>query len=312
MNDLVKKNCTVCRSNQSIFLFKKQNQDKAIDSISVYRCRDCNSVFLGQYNITYEAELYEYYSQDQGKPKDILFNPLTTISYHKVLDLFAMNTSGKSILDVGCGRGDFVYAGVQSGWNVNGIELSQTAVEIAQSFGLPVERLDFFSCDISPASYDIVTLFEVLEHLPNPINFIVRAAEIVKPGGLIYLTTPNFDSFDRRVLGTSWPVVQREHLTYFTPKTLLSIINKQTNLTVVSCETRNVSLESLKRIIKIFLWREKIVRESILSFPIQSTDDARKTIQASSILQLIKRGINKLLNATTQGNTIVLLLKRQG
>jgi 2-polyprenyl-3-methyl-5-hydroxy-6-metoxy-1,4-benzoquinol methylase len=304
-----KNNCTICGKKHSKFIFKKQNQELDSDSISVYRCLDCNGIFLGNYNLEYEAEMYEYYKLYQGKSAEVLFNPLTALSYHKVLDLFTKNTSGKSILDVGCGKGDFVYAGVKEGWNINGIELSQEAVDIAQKFLLPVTKLDFFSTEIRPASYDIVTMFEVLEHLPDPVNFIVRAAEIVKPGGLIYLTTPNYNSFDRRLQGISWPVIHREHLTYFTPQILHEIINKNTNLTILKSETRNISIQSLHRLKNIFRLKKKTTIKNLV-YPIQSTDDVRKTIQSSFVLKILKRIINKFLDITSSGNTVVLLLKR--
>ena len=253
--------------------------------------------------------MYEYYKLYQGKSAEFLFNPLTELSYHKVLDLFTKNTSGKSILDVGCGKGDFVYAGVKEGWNVNGIELSQEAVDIAEKFLLPIRKVDFFSSEIRPASYDVVTMFEVLEHLPNPVNFIVRAAEIVKPGGLIYLTTPNYNSFDRRLQGIYWPVIHREHLTYFTPQILHEIIIKNTNLTILQSETRNISIQSLHRLKNIFQLKKKTTKENLI-FPIQSTEDVRKTIHSSFVLKILKRIINKFLDITSSGNTIVLLLKR--
>ena len=309
MIEICKNSCTICGKNQSIFLFKKQSQDLDADSISLYRCIDCNSIFLGNYNLEYEAEMYEYYKLYQGKSAEVLFNPLTTLSYHKVLDLFAEHTSGKSILDVGCGKGDFVYAGVKAGWNVSGIELSQEAVDIAQKFLLPVTKVDFFSSEIRPASYDVVTMFEVLEHLPDPVNFLVRAAEIVKPGGLIYLTTPNYNSFDRRIQGISWPVIHREHLTYFNPQILKEIIIKKTNLTVVKSETRNISIQSLYRLKEKFKIEKKSTKEN-LGFPIHSTDEVRKAIQSSFVLRILKIIINKLLDITSSGNTVVLLLKR--
>jgi 2-polyprenyl-3-methyl-5-hydroxy-6-metoxy-1,4-benzoquinol methylase len=303
--------CTVCGSKQSTFLFEKQSDGRGLGSISVYRCQACKAVYLGRYDVGYVDDLYEYYRQYQGKPKDALFSPQTARSYYRVLELFTLHISGKSILDVGCGNGDFVDAGLRAGWDINGIELAQPAVEIAQSFGLPVKRLDFFSDAIRPASHDIVTTFEVLEHLPDPINFLRRAADVVKPGGLVYLTTPNFDCFDRRFLGTAWPVIHREHLTYFTPQILISAIREKTGLTVIHSETRNVSVQSLQRIKSLLPGRKKPSNTSPQSVAQgKKAFDVRDTIEGSRVLQFVKRGVNGVLNATSSGNTIVLLLKR--
>lgn len=302
--------CPVCGSKHSAFLFEKPSDDGGHIPISIYRCFACKVVYLGSFDTCYVDDLYEYYRQYQGKSREALFSQLTAKSYLKVLELFTLHTSCKSILDVGCGKGDFVDAGLRAGWDIHGIELAQPAVEIAQGFGLPVKRLDFFSPSIKPSSYDIVTLFEVLEHLPDPIKFLRHAAYVVKPGGLVYLTTPNFDCLDRLILGMAWPVIHREHLTYFTPQILLSAIHEKTNFTVLQCTTRNMSVQSLQRIKSVLPGRKKTSNKSPLSV-VESTSyvDAREIIEGSRLLQFVKRGVNKLLNATSSGNTISLLLK---
>ena len=303
--------CTVCGSRNSFLLLKKQSGDFEKATISVFKCYDCMAVYLGGYKTDFDGDLYEYYRQYQGVRREVLFSPLTVKSYLRVLELFTRHTSGKSILDVGCGKGDFVDAGLRAGWDIHGIEPAQPAVEIAQSLGLPVARLDFFSDDICRASYDIVTMFEVLEHVSNPISFLRRAADVVRPGGLVYLTTPNFASLDRRILGADWPVIHREHLNYFTPQILISAILERTDLTVLHSETRNVSFQSLKRIQSLLFGRERQTRISPqLDAKSKTTPDLRETIEGSRVLQIAKRCINVILNAASLGNTIVLLLKR--
>lgn len=311
MSEFSAQPCTVCGSKQSTFLFEKQSDGRRGGAISVYRCLRCKAVYLGCYDERFDADLYEYYEKYRGRPRETLFSPLTAKSYYKVLQLFTLHTQGESILDVGCGMGSFVEAGLRAGWDIRGIELAQPAVEIAENLGLPVKQLDFFSNAISPASYDIVTFFEVLEHLPNPISFLRRAADVVKPGGLVYLTTPNFNCLDRRILGIDWPVIHREHLTYFTPKTLLSAINKKTDFTVLHSETRNITLESLRHIKSLLPGRKK--RLTISPEPVSQGEiviDVREIIERSIVLKLAQRCLNGILNATLSGNTIILLLKR--
>ena len=303
--------CTVCGANQSDYLFEKQSDDRGAGPISIYRCRQCKAIYLGKYDTEYDDGLYEYYRNYQGKPKEAIYDPLTVKSYLKVLDLFAQHIPGRTILDVGCGKGDFVDAAILAGWDINGIELAQPAVEIAQGYGLPVERLDFFSDLIEPSSKDIVTLFEVIEHLADPVRFLRRAEEVVKPGGLVYLTTPNYDSLDRRLLGITWPVIHREHLTYFTPETLLSMLRANTGLNVLHSETRNLSVQTMQHIKRLFIPQQK--HRTASSPPVtqfKSAVDVRGSIDSSRFLQLIKRGINRGLDATSTGNTVVLLLQR--
>ena len=191
------------------------------------------------------------------------------------------------------------------------IELAQPAVAIAQGYGLPVERLDFFSDLIEPSSKDIVTLFEVIEHLADPVKFLKRAEEVVKPGGLVYLTTPNYDSLDRRILGVTWPVIHREHLSYFTPETLHSMLRENTGFHVLHSETRNVSVQTMQHFKRLFMPQHKhLAASSVPVTQVKGGVDVRESIDNSRFLQLIKRGINKVLDATSTGNTIVMLLQR--
>lgn len=307
--------CTVCGAmSDSDFLFDKTDDGRGNDSISLYRCRSCKTVYLGKYNANYDDGLYAYYQTYLGKSKEETYDALTCKSYMQVLRLFASYGSGKSILDVGCGKGDFVDVAMQEGYSVEGIELSQHAVNIAQGFGLPVTKRDFFSNEIQDASMDIVTMFEVLEHLPDPVKFLCRAEAVVNPGGLIYLTTPNFNSLDRRVLGAGWDAIHREHLTYFTTATLLTAIRNNTSLEVLHVETRNVSSQLINYFRRLLEWSSSNSNQKSQLKKADSSRafDLRSRIEKSPWLLLLKRGANSLLNASSLGSTIVILLRKRG
>lgn len=306
--------CNGCGSvvNQE-FLFDKPNDGRGNGSISLYRCRMCNTVYLAGFHEIYDDNLYTYYEKYKSKKKEDIYNPITRKSYMKVLQLFEKHGGGKSILDVGCGNGSFVDAALEQGYNAEGIELSKHAVEIAQGFGLPVSCLDFFSNKIQDSSKDIVTMFEVNEHLIEPAKFLRRAETVIKPGGLIYLTTPNFNSLDRRILGNRWGAIHREHLFYFTLKNLLKMINDSTGLEVIHSETRNLSAELINYLKncggKVQL-QNIYVNSSTETVLIAEPLDLRSKIDQSRLLLSLKHGINKLLNFTSLGSTIIILLRR--
>lgn len=313
-NSLVQ-SCTVCGAvADSKYLFNKTNEGLDPDQIEVYRCGRCKTVFLGKYSELYDDGLYAYYSKYFGKEEEDIYDPLTRISYEQVLRLFESFGGRNNILDVGCGNGGFVKAALQQGYIAEGIELSQPAVDVAQRFGLPVTKVDFFSKSILDSSRDIVTMFEVIEHLPEPVEFLRRAEIVVKPGGLVYLTTPNFDSLDRRVLGAGWNVFHREHLTYFTIKTLLALIRKNTALDVLHIETRNISNELITYFRNLGSTNLTLRESPILvdEIEVSRVPDARTRIARSQWLSLLKRGANVLLNAASLGSTIVMVLKRPG
>ena len=305
--------CTVCGvviNNR--FLFEKNDGYSRIEHCKIYQCNSCNNIYLGQYSKTFDSELYSYYVKYSGKTKEQIYDPLTKKSYLQVLKLLASYGGGKNILDVGCGNGSFVDAAMNEGYSIKGIELSQTAVDIAQGFGLPVRNLDFFSREIEQSSYDVLSMFEVIEHLPEPIQFLKRAEHVVKRGGLVYLTTPNFNSLDRKLIGKRWSVIGQEHLTYFTPASLIKAISTYTGLEVIHLETRNLSGELIayfSNFVRHFLGS---FRRSNSSEIIQHSQvsDVRETIANSPWLSFLKRGSNFVLDATGLGSTIVIILRK--
>lgn len=307
------KPCPVCRApTESRFLFDKEGDGRGVDKISLHQCQLCDLVYLAKYKEFYDDDLYAYYQKYQGKGKKELFDPLTRQSYEQVLNLIASHSDGLSILDVGCGKGDFVDAALDEGFKVEGIELAQPAVEIAQAFGLPVAKLDFFSSQIEESSRDAITMFEVIEHLPDPIAFFRRAEMVVRPGGLIYMTTPNFNSLDRRVLGAGWDVICREHLIYFTPATLSAAIRRTTGLQILHIETRNMSGQLIAHFRNFVRGAQSSNDRPISSQNISSATsiDLRSRIARSPVLSTLKHGANSLLNVASLGSTIVMLLKR--
>jgi len=313
MVDEEAQSCTLCGTvGHRRYLFEKLNDNSGVGLIKICRCCVCENIYLWKYNNFFDDELYAYYTMYAGKTKDQAYDPLTKESYLQVLKLLESNGGGRSILDVGCGNGSFVDAAMVQGYKIRGIDPSQSAVDVAQGFNLPVQNIDFFSGKIKESSFDVLTMFEVIEHVPEPVRFLNRAEHVVKPGGLIYITTPNFNSLDRRVLGKNWNGFHREHLTYFTPATLIKAISNNSGLEVLHAETRNMSGELItyiKYLAASFLLRDSChLSSEVNSNPTQP--DIRTRIAESPWLSLVKQGANFFLDATGLGSTVVILLKR--
>jgi hypothetical protein len=146
------------------------------------------------------------------------------------------------------------------------------------------------------------------------VSFLQRAEQVVRPGWLIYLTTPNFNSLDRRVLGARWEAIHREHLTYFTPATLLSAISSNTTLEPLHVETRNVSAELIRNFASFGRRFPSLNDRNVVAKTTRRSrpSDLRAKIEKSPWLLVLKRGANSLLDATSLGSTIVMLLRRPG
>jgi 2-polyprenyl-3-methyl-5-hydroxy-6-metoxy-1,4-benzoquinol methylase len=104
--------------------------------------------------------------------------------------------AGQSLLEVGCGFGDFVALLREQGVQAEGIEVNASAVSVAQGRGLPIQQTDLRDfTKLHPRHYDVVCAFQVLEHVPNPKEFIQWSCAALKPGGKLLLGVPNGNSF---------------------------------------------------------------------------------------------------------------------
>ena len=298
--------CTVCRNPQSIIVLRK-------DSLFLHQCLKCGTVFLGGYSNEFVPELYAYYDKYANLEKDDVFDPITSSRCEDLLRWFSRFGVGREVLDVGCGLGQFVEVANRSGWIAEGLELSRGAVNFARRHGLAVEKLDFLSTAIKPNSYDMVTLFEVIEHVPDPVAFFHRAEEVVRPGGLVYVTTPNFASLDRFVAGKDWKMIHREHLSYLTPRTLRALVKNTTRFKILHFESRNVSIAALRKLgFGLFLPASQINGNGVTSEQVcdfQAQAELRKRAESSFLFGLAKRFVNGVLNMTGLGVTMVMLLR---
>jgi SAM-dependent methyltransferase len=107
------------------------------------------------------------------------------------------------------------------GWTVRGVELSARAAAVAQAKGLVVDVGDFVSVELPEMVFDVITAWDVLEHVYEPIAFLRKAWSLLRPGGMLVLRTPNASSLNRRLFGVYWAGWDLpRHLTVFTPSRL--------------------------------------------------------------------------------------------
>ncbi len=159
-----------------------------------------------------------------------------------------LRTPGRRLLDVGCATGALLSEGKKLGWECEGVELGLASARYAsEHLGLTIHNQSLF--DFTPVEhYDLVSFLEVIEHLESPKMALCRIQEILKPEGLLLLSTPNFDSLFRRMFGTSWWVIncEDEHIMFFTPASLTSALEKN-GFEVLDLRTRSIDLVGLAR-----------------------------------------------------------------
>ena len=134
-------------------------------------------------------------------------------------DLARHEPTGR-LLDVGCHTGIFLEVARRAGWEACGVEPSRWSADRARARGLQVVDGTLAAAELPEGSFDVVTMWDVVEHLADPLAELRRARRLLRPGGLLALSTMNVEAWFPRLLGRRWPWYMQMHLYYFTPRTL--------------------------------------------------------------------------------------------
>jgi 2-polyprenyl-3-methyl-5-hydroxy-6-metoxy-1,4-benzoquinol methylase len=128
------------------------------------------------------------------------------------------------VLDIGSHVGVFLEVAAAMGWKAEGVEPSRWATDLARSRGLTVTCGTLDDLAVPPSSFDLVTLWDVIEHLPDPAEELWRLHKLLRPGGLVAISTMDVDAPIAQVLGRHWPWYMQMHLFYFSRKTLRQLV----------------------------------------------------------------------------------------
>jgi 2-polyprenyl-3-methyl-5-hydroxy-6-metoxy-1,4-benzoquinol methylase len=185
------------------------------------RCSVCGSIYV--HPAPSPEELAAYYADAGGQQNSqICWAGSSRHAHHAwrwaVRRAEALAGIGP-LLDVGCGAGQFLSFARESGWeDVEGVELSPVAAEAARrSSGARVSCADFFAVNLAPGRFAAVSMWDVFEHVREPRRFLARCFEILRPNGVLVVSTPNWRGLTLRARGReSLLVMPPEHLTIAT------------------------------------------------------------------------------------------------
>jgi SAM-dependent methyltransferase len=182
--------CKLC-GERDLELFYTQGDR---DQFRFYRCRRCTLVLYDTSTGINQAK-YVMSQIDAAAPTRQNRGHRQTYSFirrHR-------RTPGR-MLDLGCGDGIVLHLARQDGWEVHGVELFPEHVALVRAtLGLDVETSDIAGFRGAPASWDVVLLTHVLEHLPDPVGALRKIRELLAPGGIGVLEFPNIDALDARL-----------------------------------------------------------------------------------------------------------------
>jgi len=260
----------------------------------------------------FEGERYEYYRKHIGTPREVRQTAFNERRCMDLLKTWAPTVRGTRLLDVGCGDGHLIHVANAAGWHAEGIDMASGAIELAQSWGIACRVLDFFDPSLDQNRYDVIHMSELIEHVPNPSRFIARAESLLAPGGLVYLTTPNFDSLARRVLQHDWRTIHFEHLSYFNERSLSTLVRGASGFRM-HVESRNIAVPSIVRGAAQRLRGRSPVPAATGTKTVSSSHIAdqslRSRVYASPTLLKAMQAANRIASALRIGDTLVATLR---
>jgi 2-polyprenyl-3-methyl-5-hydroxy-6-metoxy-1,4-benzoquinol methylase len=220
------RSCPTCGSVEA-----RPELDK--DHMRLVRCRPCDLVYVSptfdesHYQEVYASQEYQDIVRDLG----IKSHDYRVERFGKErVELMARHLAvpRPRYLDVGCSTGFVVEAARDAGWDAVGIDLNPSAVEFGRDRGLDLQTVALENGGFDDASFDAVSLFDVLEHLIAPAETLRACARLLRPGGIVFMYVPNYDSASRLLMGKDahfiWPT---HHLNYYTPSTVQDLLARE-------------------------------------------------------------------------------------
>lgn len=216
--------CPLCGHQGSRLVTREREWD-------IVECLSCTFVFV----TPFPKDQFLYLHYQEYLPTDEIsiahWRAMMSGIFRRSLDIIERESNNPKgvLLDIGCGYGFFLEAARKRGWRVSGIELCEHARNYAKSKSLEVEAANLFECRYSDAVFDVVTLFYVLEHLPEPLRYLREINRILKPGGLLLVrvphTTPLVKAF--KIFGIRNQLYDApSHLSDFSPRTITYALEK--------------------------------------------------------------------------------------
>ncbi|MBT8395111.1 MAG: class I SAM-dependent methyltransferase [Flavobacteriaceae bacterium] len=191
----------------------------------------------------YKSEDYISHTDSKRNLMEKVYHVIRYISLKRKMKLLnSFQLEEKNLLDVGCGTGDFLQITQQNNWTVSGIELNEAARQIANSKTnnsvYNIEQL----LEFPKHSFDVITLWHVLEHLPNLEEHVSILKSLLKENGTLIIAVPNYKSFDAKYYKNFWAAFDApRHLWHFNQESISKLFSK-VNMKVV--ETHPMKFDS--------------------------------------------------------------------
>jgi SAM-dependent methyltransferase len=222
-------------------IYRSSSEVKLMDRL--VRCAECGCRYLSPcLNAREITQAYE----DAVDPVFVSQNDFRIRTFRRTLAKLAKKFDIRPqsrILDIGCAGGAFPAAASQLGFSPTGVEPSRFMCEFARKeYALDIRPGTLEEQDFGEETFDVVTMWDVLEHLPRPAETLARISGLLRPGGLLVITYPDIDGIPARLMGRKWPFLLSVHLTYYTARTISRQLGDSFSVREISRHWQTLSL----------------------------------------------------------------------
>ena len=233
--------CNICGSEDYKVIHEGLKDDESVDlerkkiyasssnivgNDRIVQCRKCSLKYVTPQ--LEPQEIINAYSEGSDE-KFVSQNKWRMITFKRCLNEVEKATGGRKgkILDIGTAGGAFLKVAKESGWEVYGIEPNKWLGNwCKENYGIEIENRTLEKTKFKPNTFDVITLWDVLEHVPDPTDTLNRCRSLLKEDGLLIVNYPDMGSLPAKLMRSKWVFLLSVHLWYFTPKTMKKILEK--------------------------------------------------------------------------------------
>ncbi len=223
--------CDLCGANDATERYSKRG-------FSIVQCNKCGMVYTNprlkpaKIGELYDANYFQGHGFDESVNYvgDVKEHGAAKSSYtlndwdlDTIRHMLKQNgsTVKPRLLEIGCGTGVFLDKARGHGFDCEGLELSEYAANFVREMGIPVQTKSIEDASFGDNTWDVIVMREVIEHLPHPLEALKTVRKWLKPGGVLFMATGNYDSPERKLRGADWFYFMPEgHLYYFANRTM--------------------------------------------------------------------------------------------
>lgn len=299
-----KDTCVICGSEDTAPHFGSDDR--------IYRCQRCGMAALtGSLRVKDMEDYYgshEVYAESLGDDSRVSVMNSVANEYLDILVRY-IDPVGTRLIDIGANYGALVQAASSRGFVASGMEKNRLLVEDGKRRGLDLfdEDLKTRASVVKPKA---ITMMHVLEHVPDPRRFVRDVHEALDERGIFLIEVPNIESYLAKKHALSWKYVAREHLSYFSPRTLSALL-RQEGFEILETRSRNHFIKDLGlRQLLSYLFGTVIQRERFGPKRLKTTNEVTERPSRGPIFRLLKSLVVSVIHALHREDFLLIVARK--